>query len=85
MLAPFHHFVPAGLDDVSPDPITVLSHSLRQLDRIDSLSEQISFLEERLETCEWQEECQGEAFPNQRGKGLSLQAIANCCTLALLL
>ncbi|XP_019396467.1 PREDICTED: epidermal growth factor-like protein 7 isoform X1 [Crocodylus porosus] len=51
VLAPFHHFVPAGLDDVSPDPITVLSHSLRQLDRIDSLSEQISFLEERLETC----------------------------------
>ncbi|KFV57119.1 Epidermal growth factor-like 7, partial [Tyto alba] len=34
-----------------PHPISRLSHSLQQLDRIDSLSEQISFLEERLETC----------------------------------
>lgn len=38
-------------EDVGADPISRLSHSLQQLDRIDSLSEQISFLEERLETC----------------------------------
>ncbi|XP_067397930.1 epidermal growth factor-like protein 7 isoform X1 [Emydura macquarii macquarii] len=51
VLAPFQSFVPSALDDVSTDPISLLFHSLRQLDRIDSLSEQISFLEERLETC----------------------------------
>uniref|UniRef100_A0A3Q2XPL1 EGF-like-domain, multiple 7 n=1 Tax=Hippocampus comes TaxID=109280 RepID=A0A3Q2XPL1_HIPCM len=34
---------------------TLLSHSFRQLDRIDSLSEQIGFLEERLGTCSCQE------------------------------
>ncbi|XP_062816494.1 epidermal growth factor-like protein 7 isoform X1 [Anolis carolinensis] len=33
------------------DPLGLLIHSLQQLERIDSLSEQISFLEERLETC----------------------------------
>uniref|UniRef100_A0A8D0HQ42 EGF like domain multiple 7 n=1 Tax=Sphenodon punctatus TaxID=8508 RepID=A0A8D0HQ42_SPHPU len=47
MLAPFHNLV----DDVNTDPISLLSYSFQQLDRIDSLSEQISFLEERLETC----------------------------------
>ncbi|NXO72591.1 EGFL7 protein, partial [Phainopepla nitens] len=50
VLAPFHNLMPP--EDVSADPISRLSHSLQQLDRIDSLSEQISFLEERLETCE---------------------------------
>ncbi|XP_077594280.1 epidermal growth factor-like protein 7 [Stigmatopora nigra] len=34
---------------------TLLSHSFRQLDRIDSLSEQIGFLEERLGSCSCQE------------------------------
>ncbi|XP_018773177.3 epidermal growth factor-like protein 7 [Serinus canaria] len=49
VLAPFHNLMPP--EDVGADPISRLSHSLQQLDRIDSLSEQISFLEERLETC----------------------------------
>lgn len=49
MLAPFHNLMLP--EDVGADPISRLSHSLQQLDRIDSLSEQISFLEERLETC----------------------------------
>ncbi|NXD30150.1 EGFL7 protein, partial [Spelaeornis formosus] len=49
VLAPFHNMMPP--EDVGADPISRLSHSLQQLDRIDSLSEQISFLEERLETC----------------------------------
>uniref|UniRef100_A0A8C6ZMP5 EGF like domain multiple 7 n=1 Tax=Nothoprocta perdicaria TaxID=30464 RepID=A0A8C6ZMP5_NOTPE len=51
VLAPFHNLMPSAPDDVGTDPISRLSHSLQQLDRIDSLSEQISFLEERLETC----------------------------------
>ncbi|XP_051492231.1 epidermal growth factor-like protein 7 isoform X2 [Apus apus] len=49
VLAPF--LMPSVPEDVGTDPISRLSHSLQQLDRIDSLSEQISFLEERLETC----------------------------------
>ncbi|NXU69135.1 EGFL7 protein, partial [Horornis vulcanius] len=53
VLAPFHNLMPP--EDVGADPISRLSHSLQQLDRIDSLSEQISFLEERLETCKCQE------------------------------
>ncbi|XP_054705168.1 epidermal growth factor-like protein 7 isoform X5 [Grus americana] len=51
VLAPFHNLMPSAPEDVGADPISRLSHSLQQLDRIDSLSEQISFLEERLETC----------------------------------
>ncbi|KAM6297217.1 epidermal growth factor-like protein 7 [Aegotheles albertisi] len=51
VLAPFHNLMPSSPEDVGTDPISRLSHSLQQLDRIDSLSEQISFLEERLETC----------------------------------
>lgn len=50
-LAPFLKVDTPGLEGVLPDPISLLAHSLQQLDRIDSLSEQISFLEERLETC----------------------------------
>ncbi|KAG8447523.1 hypothetical protein GDO86_014865 [Hymenochirus boettgeri] len=47
LLSPLH-----SLSTSSPnDPITLLTHSFQQLDRIDSLSEQISFLEEKLETC----------------------------------
>lgn len=56
MLAPFHNLVTSEPEDVGADPISRLSHSLQQLDRIDSLSEQISFLEERLETCKCPEE-----------------------------
>ncbi|KFQ57323.1 Epidermal growth factor-like 7, partial [Nestor notabilis] len=52
VLAPFHNLMPSAPEDVGADPISRLSHSLQQLDRIESLSEQISFLEERLETCE---------------------------------
>ncbi|XP_074976598.1 epidermal growth factor-like protein 7 isoform X3 [Caretta caretta] len=51
LLAPFHNLMPSAADDVSTDPISQLFYALRQLDRIESLSEQISFLEERLETC----------------------------------
>ncbi|XP_065552055.1 epidermal growth factor-like protein 7 isoform X3 [Lathamus discolor] len=51
VLAPFHNLMPSVPEDVGADPISRLSHSLQQLDRIESLSEQISFLEERLETC----------------------------------
>nr|XP_009664107.1 PREDICTED: epidermal growth factor-like protein 7 [Struthio camelus australis] len=51
VLAPFHNLMPSAPDDVGADPISRLSHSLQQLDRIDSLSEQISFLEERLGAC----------------------------------
>ncbi|KAM4696036.1 epidermal growth factor-like protein 7 [Rhinophrynus dorsalis] len=50
LLAPFHSLPTTSPDD-SSDPIALLTHSFQQLDRIDSLSEQISFLEERLETC----------------------------------
>uniref|UniRef100_A0A8B9TF87 EGF like domain multiple 7 n=1 Tax=Anas platyrhynchos TaxID=8839 RepID=A0A8B9TF87_ANAPL len=56
VLAPFHNLVTSEPEDVGADPISRLSHSLQQLDRIDSLSEQISFLEERLETCKCPEE-----------------------------
>ncbi|XP_066419005.1 epidermal growth factor-like protein 7 isoform X1 [Molothrus aeneus] len=63
VLAPFHNLMPP--EDVGADPISRLSHSLQQLDRIDSLSEQISFLEERLETC--------KCLENQWGMMISLQ------------
>ncbi|XP_061589794.1 epidermal growth factor-like protein 7 isoform X2 [Cololabis saira] len=54
-LAPFNSFFPMSLDDFMSEKTTLLSHSFRQLDRIDSLSEQIGFLEERLGTCSCQE------------------------------
>lgn len=50
LLTPFQSLTTAS-PDARADPIALLTHSLQQLDRIDSLSEQISFLEERLETC----------------------------------
>ncbi|XP_038601265.1 epidermal growth factor-like protein 7 isoform X1 [Tachyglossus aculeatus] len=50
-LAPIHSLLPPTLDAGAPDHTSLLTHSFQQLDRIDSLSEQISFLEERLETC----------------------------------
>ncbi|XP_072287761.1 epidermal growth factor-like protein 7 isoform X2 [Pyxicephalus adspersus] len=50
VLAPFHSLSTSSPEDAL-GPITLLTHSFQQLDRIDSLSEQISFLEERLETC----------------------------------
>lgn len=51
-LAPFSSFFPLSLDEGMSEKTTLLSHSFQQLDRIDSLSEQIGFLEERLGTCE---------------------------------
>lgn len=53
VLAPFNSFFPLSLDEGISEKTTLLSHSFQQLDRIDSLSEQIGFLEERLGTCEW--------------------------------
>ncbi|KAM3911413.1 epidermal growth factor-like protein 7 isoform 2-T2 [Leptodactylus fuscus] len=50
VLAPFHGLSTAAPEDILGS-VTFLTHSFQQLDRIDSLSEQISFLEERLETC----------------------------------
>ncbi|KAM8934314.1 epidermal growth factor-like protein 7 [Pelodytes ibericus] len=50
VLAPFNSLSTYSAE-YGADPIGFLTHSFQQLDRIDSLSEQISFLEERLETC----------------------------------
>ncbi|XP_037121125.1 epidermal growth factor-like protein 7 [Syngnathus acus] len=52
-LAPYSSVFPE--EGGSENSATLLSHSFRQLDRIDSLSEQIGFLEERLGTCSCQE------------------------------
>uniref|UniRef100_A0A3Q1H489 EGF-like-domain, multiple 7 n=1 Tax=Acanthochromis polyacanthus TaxID=80966 RepID=A0A3Q1H489_9TELE len=52
VLEPFSSFFPLSLDEGLSEKTTLLSHSFQQLDRIDSLSEQIGFLEERLGTCE---------------------------------
>lgn len=56
VLAPFTTLFP--LDGVGgdgngflSDRTNFLSHSLQQLDRIDSLSEQVGFLEERIGAC----------------------------------
>lgn len=59
VLAPFTSVFPLSLDDGFSEKTTLLSHSFQQLDRIDSLSEQIGFLEERLGTCEWRGEIAG--------------------------
>ncbi|KAK2818752.1 hypothetical protein Q5P01_024313 [Channa striata] len=55
VLAPFSSLFPLSLDEGMSEKTTLLSHSFQQLDRIDSLSEQIGFLEERLGTCSCQE------------------------------
>uniref|UniRef100_A0A3P8RII9 EGF-like domain-containing protein n=1 Tax=Astatotilapia calliptera TaxID=8154 RepID=A0A3P8RII9_ASTCA len=55
VLTPFSSFFPLSLDEGMSEKTTLLSHSFQQLDRIDSLSEQIGFLEERLGTCSCQE------------------------------
>lgn len=51
-LAPVSSLFPLSLDEGVAERTTFLTHSIQQLDRIDSLSEQIGFLEERLGTCE---------------------------------
>ncbi|CAB1318815.1 unnamed protein product, partial [Coregonus sp. 'balchen'] len=50
VLAPFTSLFPMSLDEGVSEKTSFLSHSFQQLDRIDSLSEQIGFLEERLGT-----------------------------------
>uniref|UniRef100_A0A3P9JL60 EGF-like-domain, multiple 7 n=1 Tax=Oryzias latipes TaxID=8090 RepID=A0A3P9JL60_ORYLA len=55
VLEPFSSFFPLSLDEGLTEKTTLLSHSFRQLDRIDSLSEQVGFLEERIGTCSCQE------------------------------
>ncbi|KAJ8261352.1 hypothetical protein COCON_G00170750 [Conger conger] len=50
-LAPVSSLFPVSLDEAMVERTTFLTHSIQQLDRIDSLSEQIGFLEERLGTC----------------------------------
>ncbi|XP_062414880.1 epidermal growth factor-like protein 7 [Pungitius pungitius] len=55
VLAPFSSSSPPSLDEGWSEKTTLLSHSFQQLDRIDSLSEQIGFLEERIGTCSCQE------------------------------
>ncbi|XP_007431962.1 epidermal growth factor-like protein 7 [Python bivittatus] len=49
-LAPFLKLPGTG-EDAGAEPVHLFVHVMQQLDRIDSLSEQISFLEEQLETC----------------------------------
>ncbi|XP_024002803.1 epidermal growth factor-like protein 7 isoform X1 [Salvelinus sp. IW2-2015] len=55
VLAPFTSLFPMSLDEGVSERTSFLSHSFQQLDRIDSLSEQVGFLEERLGTCSCQE------------------------------
>lgn len=52
MLDPLHSLASRALDQGLRDPGRFLAHSFQQLDRIDSLSEQVSFLEEQLGSCE---------------------------------
>ncbi|XP_014971803.3 epidermal growth factor-like protein 7 isoform X1 [Macaca mulatta] len=51
VLAPLHRLASQALEHGLPDPGSLLVHSFQQLGRIDSLSEQISFLEEQLGSC----------------------------------
>ncbi|XP_070374480.1 epidermal growth factor-like protein 7 isoform X17 [Equus asinus] len=56
VLAPLHSLASRALEHGLPDPGSLLAHSFQQLDRIDSLSEQISFLEEQLGSCSCKKE-----------------------------
>lgn len=51
VLGPLTSLASRALEPALADPGRFLAHSLQQLDRIDSLSEQISFLEEQLGSC----------------------------------
>lgn len=59
VLAPFTTLLPLdGAGDTNSflsERTNILSHSLQQLDRIESLSEQVGFLEERIGACGCQE------------------------------
>ncbi|XP_059116337.1 epidermal growth factor-like protein 7 isoform X1 [Peromyscus eremicus] len=52
VLAPLHSLASRATEHGLQDPGSLLAHSFQQLDRIDSLSEQVSFLEEQLGSCE---------------------------------
>ncbi|XP_076425295.1 epidermal growth factor-like protein 7 isoform X2 [Peromyscus maniculatus bairdii] len=52
VLAPLHSLASRAPEPGLQDPGSLLAHSFQQLDRIDSLSEQVSFLEEQLGSCE---------------------------------
>nr|KAF6433283.1 EGF like domain multiple 7 [Molossus molossus] len=56
VLAPLHSLTSRALEHGLPDPGSLLAHSFQQLERIDSLSEQISFLEEQLGSCSCKKE-----------------------------
>ncbi|ELK07381.1 EGF-like domain-containing protein 7 [Pteropus alecto] len=56
VLAPLHSLASRALERGPQDPGSLLVHSFQQLDRIDSLSEQISFLEEQLGSCSCKKE-----------------------------
>ncbi|KAG3288368.1 EGF like domain multiple 7, transcript variant X2 [Ictidomys tridecemlineatus] len=56
VLAPLHSLASRAVEQGLQDPGRLLAHSLQQLDRIDSLSEQISFLEEQLGSCSCKKE-----------------------------
>lgn len=51
VLAPLHSLASRFTEHGLQDPGSLLAHSFQQLDRIDSLSEQVSFLEEQLGSC----------------------------------
>lgn len=53
VLAPLHSLASWSTEHGLQDPGSLLAHSFQQLDRIDSLSEQVSFLEEQLGSCEF--------------------------------
>lgn len=53
VLAPLHSLASRSTEHGLQDPGSLLAHSFQQLDRIDSLSEQVSFLEEQLGSCEF--------------------------------
>lgn len=56
VLAPLHNLASQAREHGLPDPGSLLAHSFRQLERIDSLSEQVSFLEEQLGSCSCKKE-----------------------------
>ncbi|XP_006900692.1 PREDICTED: epidermal growth factor-like protein 7 [Elephantulus edwardii] len=60
VLAPLHSLASRAFQLGLPDPGSLLTHSFRQLERIDSLSEQISYLEEQLGACSCKKELTGQ-------------------------
>lgn len=56
VLAPLHSLASRASEHGPQDPGSLLVRSLQQLERIDSLSEQVSFLEEQLGSCSCKKE-----------------------------